>query len=95
VVANLIGNALKYSPETEQVRVSMHVDHDLVHLNIADRGRGIPSDQLEKIFEKFHPVEDPMTMSTSGTGLGLLIARRPRLGRRPAEPMDDRGPLRA
>ena len=37
---------------------------------------GSPVDQIQKVFEKFHRVEDPMTMSTSGTGLGLFIARR-------------------
>jgi PAS domain S-box-containing protein len=76
VVANLVGNALKYSPQTERVRVALHVEPDRARLEVADHGRGIPADQLEKIFEKFHRVEDPMTMSTSGTGLGLFIARR-------------------
>jgi PAS domain S-box-containing protein len=76
VASNLIGNALKYSPPTEDVRVSLRLDDDHVHLDVSDRGRGIPADQLEKVFEKFHRVEDPMTMSTSGTGLGLFIARR-------------------
>ncbi|WP_432969537.1 sensor histidine kinase [Dactylosporangium sp. CA-233914] len=76
VASNLIGNALKYSPETEDVRVRMRLDDDHVHVDVSDRGRGIPADQLEKVFEKFHRVEDPMTMSTSGTGLGLFISRR-------------------
>jgi signal transduction histidine kinase len=44
-------------------------------VTVVDRGRGLPADQLEQIFEKFHRVEDPMVMSTSGTGLGLYIAR--------------------
>ncbi|HYN97609.1 MAG TPA: ATP-binding protein [Pilimelia sp.] len=76
VVTNLVGNALKYSPQEAQVRVGMRVAADVVHVDVADHGRGIPADQLAKVFEKFHRVEDPMTMSTSGTGLGLFIARR-------------------
>ncbi|NJC74295.1 PAS domain S-box protein, partial [Planosporangium thailandense] len=76
VVTNLISNALKYSPETEDVQVRMRHDDDRVHVDVTDRGRGIPADQLEKVFEKFQRVEDPMTMSTGGTGLGLFIARR-------------------
>ncbi|WP_344121535.1 GAF domain-containing sensor histidine kinase, partial [Planosporangium flavigriseum] len=76
VATNLVGNALKYSPATEEVQVRMWLEDDLVHVDVADRGRGIPADQLEKVFEKFHRVEDPMTMSTGGTGLGLFIARR-------------------
>jgi signal transduction histidine kinase len=42
---------------------------------VADRGRGIPREELDRVFEKFHRVEDPMTMTTGGTGLGLYIAR--------------------
>jgi signal transduction histidine kinase len=76
VATNLVGNAVKYSPDPAPVTVRLRVEADRVHLAVADRGRGIPSDQLERVFEKFHRVEDPMTMSTSGTGLGLFIARR-------------------
>jgi signal transduction histidine kinase len=76
VATNLVGNALKYSPQTEDVQVSMWLEDDRVHVDVSDHGRGIPADQLEKVFEKFHRVEDPMTMSTGGTGLGLFIARR-------------------
>jgi PAS domain S-box-containing protein len=75
VVANLVGNALKYSPEAAQVHVLLRLDGAHARLEVADHGRGIPADQLTKVFEKFHRVEDPMTMSTSGTGLGLFIAR--------------------
>ncbi|HEY0359859.1 MAG TPA: ATP-binding protein [Mycobacteriales bacterium] len=76
VVANLVGNALKYSQEEAQVHVALRLDGDHARVEVADHGRGIPADQLTKVFEKFHRVEDPMTMSTSGTGLGLFIARR-------------------
>jgi PAS domain S-box-containing protein len=74
VLANLVGNALKYSDDAVQVR--LRGDGNRVDVDVVDGGRGIPSDQTEKVFEKFHRVEDPMTMSTSGTGLGLFIARR-------------------
>ena len=76
VLANLIGNGLKYSAADTMVRVAMRLDATTVHVDVRDHGRGIPADQLDKIFDKFHRVEDPMTMSTSGTGLGLFIARR-------------------
>jgi signal transduction histidine kinase len=76
VLANLIGNGLKYSAADTPVEVAMRVDGTTVHVEVRDHGRGIPADQLNKIFDKFHRVEDPMTMSTSGTGLGLFIARR-------------------
>ncbi|WP_030435669.1 sensor histidine kinase [Actinoplanes subtropicus] len=76
VVANLVGNALKYSPETEQVRVGIRRADGRAYVDVADDGPGIPADHLEKVFEKFHRIEDPMTMRTGGTGLGLFIARR-------------------
>jgi PAS domain S-box-containing protein len=76
VLANLIGNGLKYSAEDAEVAVGMRLDGTRVHVDVRDHGRGIPADQLAKVFDKFHRVEDPMTMSTSGTGLGLFIARR-------------------
>ncbi|MGW4947536.1 sensor histidine kinase, partial [Actinoplanes sp. NPDC004185] len=76
VLANLIGNGLKYSAEDTEVAVGMRLDGTRVHVDVRDHGRGIPADQLAKVFDKFHRVEDPMTMSTSGTGLGLFIARR-------------------
>ncbi len=76
VLANLIGNGLKYSPADTEVEVGMRLDGAQVHVDVRDRGRGIPADQVDKVFDKFHRVEDPMTMSTSGTGLGLFIARR-------------------
>lgn len=76
VVGNLVGNALKYSADTAQVTVRLRQQDQRVHLDVCDQGRGIPTDQLDKVFEKFHRVDDPMTMSTSGTGLGLFIARR-------------------
>ncbi len=76
VLANLVGNALKYSPPDSPVEVRVRPGDAVVDVDIVDRGRVIPSDQTELVFEKFHRVEDPMTMSTSGTGLGLYIARR-------------------
>ena len=57
----------------------MHVAVDkggLGRVTVTDRGEGIPADQLDLVFDKFHRVEDPMVMSTSGTGLGLFIARQ-------------------
>jgi signal transduction histidine kinase len=76
VLTNLIGNALKYSPPGSPVEVSLVVDSGRAYVDVADHGRGIPADQLERVFEKFHRVEDPMRMTTGGTGLGLYIARQ-------------------
>ena len=76
VLTNLIGNALKYSAAGSPVAVHLGSDGDLAWVEVQDHGRGIPADQLEKVFEKFHRVEDPLRMTTGGTGLGLYIARQ-------------------
>jgi PAS domain S-box-containing protein len=76
VLTNLIGNALKYSPAGAPVQVQLGVDGTQAYVDVRDHGRGIPADQLERIFDKFHRVEDPMRMTTGGTGLGLYIARQ-------------------
>ena len=43
--------------------------------DVIDQGRGIPAEEFDKVFEKFYRVEDPMTMTTGGNGLGLFISR--------------------
>jgi PAS domain S-box-containing protein len=76
VITNMLGNALKYSPTGSAVTARLRVDGDAALIEVEDHGRGIPVDQLEKVFDKFHRVEDPLVMTTGGTGLGLYIARQ-------------------
>ena len=79
VLSNLISNGLKYSPEGSPIEVQLHggSGRDVrPRVRVLDHGRGIPADQLDRVFDKFHRVEDPLRMTTSGTGLGLFIARR-------------------
>ena len=76
VLSNLLGNALKYSGPGSPVEVRLSVSDSLAQVEVSDVGRGIPADQLEQVFDKFHRVEDPMRMTTGGTGLGLYIARQ-------------------
>jgi signal transduction histidine kinase len=75
VLTNLVGNALKYSAPDTPVEVRLTVGERLATVEVEDCGRGIPADQLERVFDKFHRVEDSMRMTTGGTGLGLYIAR--------------------
>jgi PAS domain S-box-containing protein len=76
VVVNLVTNALKYSAADQPVVVAVDVRDGDARVSVTDRGRGIPADQLTRVFDKFHRVEDPLRMTTSGTGLGLYIARQ-------------------
>jgi signal transduction histidine kinase len=74
VLGNLIENAVKYSPEGGEVRVSAAAGNGAVSIAVRDAGPGIPRDQQARIFEKFGRVDVPGA-SKPGTGLGLFIAR--------------------
>ena len=74
VLSNLIENAVKYSPEGGEVRVSAVAANGAVQIAVRDAGPGIPRDQQGRIFEKFGRVDVPGA-SKPGTGLGLFIAR--------------------
>ena len=74
VLGNLIENAVKYSPEGAEVRVSAAAANGAVRIAVRDGGPGIPRDQQARIFEKFGRVDVPGA-SKPGTGLGLFIAR--------------------
>jgi two-component system, OmpR family, sensor histidine kinase KdpD len=73
VLVNVIENAAKYSPEYCSIEVSATLENDHVHVVVADRGEGIPAEDLTRIFDKFYRVQRPE--SVSGTGLGLSISK--------------------
>jgi signal transduction histidine kinase len=75
VLANLIDNAVKYSPQggTVEVRVEQHNGH--VRFSVADEGIGVPEEQRERIFDKFIRLDPEMSRGIGGTGLGLYICR--------------------
>lgn len=73
-VSNLIGNALKYSPATETIDVSVRQDGRMGVIEVADRGQGVDDDQRELIFERFYRA--PGGEGVSGAGLGLNLVRR-------------------
>jgi two-component system sensor histidine kinase KdpD len=73
VVVNLLENAVKYSPKGSLIEVSASVVGDKARLAVADRGVGIPPEDLTRVFDKFYRVQRPE--SVSGTGLGLAISK--------------------
>jgi signal transduction histidine kinase len=75
VLANLIDNAVKYSPAGESVLVQMASHNSSVLIAVSDRGPGIADDDQGLIFEKFGRVNRSGSVSKPGTGLGLFIAR--------------------
>jgi two-component system sensor histidine kinase KdpD len=73
VVVNLLENAVKYSPENSLIEISSTLDGAKIRIQVADRGAGIPPEDLTRVFDKFYRVQRPE--SVSGTGLGLSISK--------------------
>jgi two-component system phosphate regulon sensor histidine kinase PhoR len=76
VASNLIANACKYSPAGSTVTVSISRTPSHAIVNVRDEGEGIPLSEQDKVFERFHRVENGLTRRTGGAGLGLYIAKR-------------------
>ncbi len=74
VLSNLLTNAIKYSPQTEPIRVSAVVEDHLVTVRVQDWGSGIPQDQQARIFERFSRTDDALHQHVPGVGLGLYLA---------------------
>ncbi len=75
-LTNLLSNAIKFSPADTTVHLTVKLkDKQMVLFQISDRGRGIPSDKLEMIFDRFGQVDASDSRHQSGTGLGLAICR--------------------
>jgi two-component system sensor histidine kinase SenX3 len=74
-VANLVANAVAYSGSDSTVLVSTKCVDGMVELSVVDQGIGIPTDELERIFERFYRVDPARHRSTGGTGLGLSIVK--------------------
>ena len=74
-LTNLLSNAIKFSPENSKVTIASRLEDDKILFSVTDRGRGIPADKLETIFERFQQVDASDSRKKGGTGLGLAICR--------------------
>ncbi len=72
---NLISNAIKFSNAGSTIWITSQQENQEVLFTVKDRGRGIPTDKLESIFERFHQVDATDARKKGGTGLGLAICR--------------------
>jgi PAS domain S-box-containing protein len=75
VLANLVDNAVKYSPDGGTVTVALEPREGCVRFAVQDSGLGIPAGEQRRIFEKFYRLDPQMTRGIGGTGLGLYICR--------------------
>ena len=75
VVTNLVGNAVRYSPDGEPVTVMTELLPDDVEIRVVDHGIGIPPEDLETVFHRYLRSRSGLARGVSGTGLGLSIVR--------------------
>ncbi|HEY8347617.1 MAG TPA: response regulator [Symbiobacteriaceae bacterium] len=75
VLVNLLSNGIKFSNPGTEVKVTAGHDGDIVWIRVEDQGIGISREHLDKIFDKFHRVDNASTRRTGGTGLGLAICK--------------------
>lgn len=73
ILTNLIVNAIKYNQMSGSVTVTAHADQRQCFITVSDTGMGIPSDQQERIFERFYRLDKSHNKKIPGTGLGLAI----------------------
>jgi signal transduction histidine kinase len=76
VVANLLNNSVKYSPDGGQIAITTRAGPGFVQVAIEDHGLGIPEDALERVFERYSRIDSSATRHIQGTGLGLPIVRQ-------------------
>jgi signal transduction histidine kinase len=75
VLTNLLLNAIKYTPESGKVTVSVKNENDFAVIEIADTGIGIPENELDKVFHEFFRASNAREVERNGTGLGLSISK--------------------
>jgi signal transduction histidine kinase len=72
VITNIVGNAIKFSPEGGEIRIALESSASGVRVCVSDQGPGIPADELDQVFDKFYQSASNRNQSGS-TGLGLAV----------------------
>lgn len=74
-ITNLIGNAIKYTPDDGKITVRLHQEDKRINFEVEDTGYGIPQDAQEKLFTEFYRAKSEATSHIQGTGLGLSLVK--------------------
>jgi signal transduction histidine kinase len=75
-LTNLLSNAIKFSEPEQIILLRAYLQTNRLKIEVSDRGRGIPNDKLNSIFERFQQVDASDSRQKGGTGLGLAICRQ-------------------
>ena len=78
ILTNLVDNSLKFSKNADykMIIIEMKMEGDHVYLAVRDYGPGIPTSEMKKVFQEFYRVENEMTRTTKGTGIGLSMVKK-------------------
>ncbi len=76
VLTNLYSNAIRFSPKGGVVESVVYREDGVIVTEILDEGPGVPAEEMERIFEKYHQVSQPSSDRAKGSGLGLTIVKR-------------------
>ena len=78
VLINLIENSMKFGKTAAQRQITIRINQDQkrVNISVADTGPGIPAHALKKVFDDFYRVENSLTRTTRGTGIGLALVKK-------------------
>jgi signal transduction histidine kinase len=76
VISNLVGNAIRYVPESGKVWIAVNEVNGDLKITVNDNGKGVPAEDLPFIFDRFWRKEKSRARATGGTGLGLAIAKQ-------------------
>ena len=75
VIYNLVDNAVKFTPEGGYIEVSSKSDAEKVIVKIRNSGKGVPSEEIDKIFERFYKIDKSRSYDVKGAGMGLYIVK--------------------
>lgn len=75
IVVNLLSNAFKFTPAGGRIRLTLQIEETEIHITVQDNGTGIASANLPFVFERFYQVDETATLSHTGTGIGLALAK--------------------
>ncbi len=76
ILLNLLSNAIKFTPVSRQVTVRLNVYKSDIHIEIEDKGIGIPKDKIDFIFERFGQIDSSLSRQAEGTGIGLPLVKK-------------------
>jgi PAS domain S-box-containing protein len=75
ILANLVSNAVKFSPKGGTVKLSAKINNETVTVTVEDQGAGLPPDMLESVFDRFQQAPNQTARTRGGSGLGLAICK--------------------